>query len=189
MANISFLYSSIQLQSESLHSHYPRHPLVHCCVMQLISQHGVNVSYHSNWPQQFNTQYGHNPIYFQDQMQHVSPLWQMPAVGHAPSDNSQHYGYFASGYSQSFPHHEQNVIMYPNHQVHNDQGYRHHPSWSSLVSSTGSIGSVGSLGHSSIRRRPTKKQPKKKHYVVTSAATRYDGGTLISMKGKFRLQV
>ncbi len=152
----------------------------------------MNVSYHSNWPQRFSNQYGHSPIYFQDQMQYVNPNWQMLAVGHAPSDTSQHYEYYASGYSQSFRHHEPNNIMYPypNHQLHNDiQGYRHHPSWSSLVSSTGSIGSVGSSGLSSIRRRPTKKQSKKKHYVVNSAATRHDGGTLLSMKGKFRNQV
>lgn len=149
----------------------------------------MDVTYQPSWYQQFNNQYAHNPTFFQDQMQYAHPNWQMSAVGLGhPSDN-QHYGYYSSGYSQLFPHQESSNMMYPNHQLHNgiQQGNHHHPSWSSLVSSTGSIESVGSSGNSSVRRRSTKKHVKKNHHHgVHSEETHYDGVTLFSMKGKFR---
>ena len=161
-------------------------------VLQLLSQHqhGVDVAYQPNWPRQFGHQYAHSPIYFQDQMPYVNANWQMTAAaGHAPPPppDTQHYGYFAPGFSQPFSQAESNAMMYPTHQpLSGVQGYHHHPSWSSLVSSTGSIGSVGSSGHSSsIRRRSTKRQVKKKHHMVNAGETRYDGETLFSMQGKF----
>ncbi len=154
-----------------------------------MSQRGIDVSYQQNWSQQFNNQYAHDPILFQDHMQYANPNWQMSAVGHGHPSDDQHYRCYSSGYSQLFPHQESNNMMYPNHQLHNgtQQGYHHHPSWSSLVSSTGSIGSVGSSGHSCVRRRSTKKHVKKNHHhVVHYVETHYDGDTLLSMKGKFR---
>ena len=161
-------------------------------VLQLLSQHqhGVDVAYQPNWPRQFGHQYAHSPIYFQDQMPYVNANWQMTAAaGHAPPPppDTQHYGYFAPGFSQPFYQAESNAMMYPTHQpLSGVQGYHHHPSWSSLVSSTGSIGSVGSSGHSSsMRRRSTKRQVKKKHHnMANSVETRYDGETLFSMQSK-----
>lgn len=123
-------------------------------------------------------------------MPYVNANWQMTAAaGHAPPPppDTQHYGYFAPGFSQPFYQAESNAMMYPTHQpLSGVQGYHHHPCWSSLVSSTGSIGSVGSSGHSSsMRRRSTKRQVKKKHHnMANSVETRYDGETLFSMQSK-----